>query len=96
MPPRTRRLAANTSPAGIIILLEGGAINVVQAMAIYTQTNCWCYIRPLRPSRQRSGQYPVTARELTISGPVEQWEEAERLVREVVDSYLFVEEPQWQ
>ena len=65
-----------------IILPEGGAINDVQARAIYEQTDCWCVIRPLRPSRQKSGKYPVIARELAISGPVEKWEEAERLARE--------------
>ena len=77
---------SNMAERRLIILLEGGAINDDQARAIYTQTACWCFIRRLRPSRQRSGQYPVTARELAISGPVEQWEEAERLVREVVDT----------
>ena len=78
-----RKLQGSQKP---IVLPEGGAINDVQARAIYTQTDCWCIIRPLRKSRIRIGKYPVTARELAISGPVEQWEEAERLVREVVDT----------
>ena len=77
---------SNMAERKLIILLEGGAINDDQARAIYTQTACWCVIRPLRPSRQKSSKYPVIARELAISGPVEKWEEAERLVREVVDT----------
>ena len=67
-----------------IVLPEGGAINDDQARAIYTQTDCWCIIRPLRRSRQKIGKYPVTARELAIQGPVEGWEEAERLAKEDV------------
>ena len=76
-----------------IILLEGGAINDVQARAIYTQTDCWCIIRPLRPSRQKSGKYPVIARELAIVGPVDKWDEAEMLVREQVKRTAKPEQP---
>ena len=66
------------------MLPAGGAINDAQARAILSQTGCWCVIRPLRKSRQKSGFYPRTARELAIWGPVEAWEEAERLAKEDV------------
>ena len=67
-----------------IILPEGGSINDVQARVIQGKTDCWCVIRPLRASRQKSGKYPVIARELAIVGPVDKWDEAEMLVREQV------------
>ena len=67
-----------------VVLPAGGAINDAQARAILSQTGCWCVIRPLRKSRQKSGFYPRTARELAIWGPVEAWEEAERLAKEAV------------
>ena len=67
-----------------VVLPAGGAINDAQARAILSQTGCWCVIRPLRKSRQKSGKYPQTARELSIQGPVEAWEEAERLAKEDV------------
>ena len=67
-----------------VILLDGGSINDDQAKVIKVKTECWCVIRPLRASRQKSKKYPVIARELAIVGPVDKWDEAEMLVREQV------------